>query len=104
VVLMDDGPMAQALQLDLCDKLAPAPVYDDLYPLAHFSDKAVALGVVATGLFYNVEAFKKAGYPAPDSWEILADPKFRQKVVIPPISNGYGLQTLITFAKLRGGG
>lgn len=105
VVLLDDGPMYQALQLGFCDAVKDAPVYKDLYPLAKLGDnKATGIGVVATGLVYNTEAFRKAGLPKPDSWELLADRKFRQKVAIPPISNTYGLQTLIMFAKLRKGG
>ncbi len=103
VVLLDDGPMYQAVQFGFCDKLADAPVYHDLYPLAHLSDKAVALGVVATGLAYNADAFKKAGLPPPDSWKALTDKRFNQKIAVPPISNTYGLQTLLMFARLNGG-
>jgi putative spermidine/putrescine transport system substrate-binding protein len=103
VVLMDDGPMFQAVQFGFCAKLEDAPVYKQLYNLANISDKAVAVGVVATGLAYNPEAFKKAGLAAPDSWEILADKRLHQKISIPPISNTYGLHTLTMFAKLRNG-
>jgi putative spermidine/putrescine transport system substrate-binding protein len=103
VVLLDDGPMYQAVQFGFCDKLADAPVYHDLYPLAHMSDKAVALGVVATGLAYNTDAFRKAGLPPPTSWTALTDRRFSQKIAIPPISNTYGLQTLLMFARLNGG-
>jgi len=106
VVLIDDGPMEQAVQYGFCGKLEPAPVYKDLYPLARIAggDRAMGLGVIATGIFYNEEAFKKAGWAAPDSWENLTDKKYADKLVIPPISNGYGLQALIKFAELRGGG
>lgn len=104
VVLMDDGPMYQAVQFGFCDKLAASPVYNDLYPVARMGDSAVGIGIVATGIAYNTEAFKKANLPPPDSWEALTDKRFRQKVAIPPISNTYGLQTLLTFAKLRKGG
>ncbi|MER1939698.1 ABC transporter substrate-binding protein [Castellaniella sp. FW104-16D08] len=104
VVLIDDGPMQQAQQFQLCAPLADAPVYKDLYPLANIGKSASALGVVATGLFYSTEAFAKAGWDAPTSWHDLEDPKFKQKVVIPPVSNGYGLHTLIKFAELNGGG
>lgn len=103
VVLLDDGPMQQAVQFGFCEAVKPE-AYQPLYPLAKLSDKSVAVGVVATGLAYNVEAFKKAGLPKPDSWELLTNKTFRQKVAIPPISNTYGLQTLIMFAKLRQGG
>jgi putative spermidine/putrescine transport system substrate-binding protein len=103
LVLLDDGPMQQAVQFGFCDTVKP-DAYAPLYPLARLSDKSVAVGVVATGLAYNTEAFKKAGLPKPDSWELLTNKTFKQKVAIPPISNTYGLQTLIMFAKLRQGG
>jgi putative spermidine/putrescine transport system substrate-binding protein len=103
VVLLDDGPMYQAEQFGFCDKLADAPVYHQLYPLANMGDSAVALGVVATGLAYNPDAFRKAGLPPPDSWEALTDPRLKQKIAVPPISNTYGLQTLLMFAHLNGG-
>jgi putative spermidine/putrescine transport system substrate-binding protein len=104
VVLLDDGPMYQAMQFGFCDAIKNAPVYRDLYPIARLGEKATAIGVVATGLAYSTEAFRKAGLPKPDSWEALADKKYRQKIAIPPISNTYGLQTLVMFAKLRKGG
>ena len=104
VVLLDDGPMYQAVQFGYCDKLQAAPVYQQLYDLAKMSDRAVAVGVVATGIVYNTEAFKKAGWAKPDSWEALTDKKYKQKIAVPPISNTYGLQMLIMFAKLRKGG
>ncbi|WP_455282289.1 ABC transporter substrate-binding protein [Cupriavidus necator] len=103
VVLLDDGPMYQAVQFGFCDTIKDAPVYKDLYSLAKIGDKATGIGVVATGLAYNAEAFKKAGLPKPDSWEVLTDKKYRQKIAIPPISNTYGLQTLMQFAKMRKG-
>jgi len=103
IVLLDDGPMQQAVQFGFCDRVKDAPIYKDLYPLARIDDRSMAVGAVATGLAYNTEAFKKAGLPKPDSWEILTDKKFKQKLAIPPISNTYGLQTLIMYSKMRGG-
>jgi putative spermidine/putrescine transport system substrate-binding protein len=40
VAMMDDGPMYQALQMGLCEKLTDAPIYKDLYPLARLSPEA----------------------------------------------------------------
>ena len=105
VALMDDGPMEQAVQYGFCADIEAAPIYNDLYPMAKIGGgKALNLGVIATGLFYNEEAFKKAGWAAPTSWNDLADKKYKGKLVIPPINNGYGLQTLLMFAELKGGG
>lgn len=103
VALIDDGPMWQALQLGFCTPVKPE-TYKDLYSMSNIDGKAVGIGLVATGLAYNTEAFKKLGLPAPDSWEALVDPQFKQKVVIPSITNTYGLHTLVVFARLRGGG
>ncbi len=104
VVLLDEGPMYQAVQFGFCADIDKSvPVFKQLYPLADMGAKAVALGTIATGLFYNTEAFKKKGYAAPTSWFDLTDPKFKQQIVIPPISNTYGLQALIMFARLNHG-
>ena len=103
VAMMDDGPMYQALQLGFCEKLADAPVYQDLYPLARLSPEATALGMVATGIGYNEEAFKKRGWAAPTSWNDLKNPQYQQLLGMPPISNTYGLHSLIEMARLNGG-
>jgi putative spermidine/putrescine transport system substrate-binding protein len=104
VAIVDDGPMYQAIQLGFCGKIAGLPG-DDLYPSARFKDdKAVAIGLVATGLMYNTKVFKEKGWAAPTSWNDLKDPKYRKTIVIPPINNTYGLYTLVMFARLNGGG
>lgn len=104
VAIVDDGPMYQAIQLGFCAKVEGLPA-DTLYPAARFKDdKAVAIGLVATGLMYNTKLFAEKGWPAPTSWNDLKDPKFKKLVVIPPINNTYGLYTLMMFAKMNGGG
>ena len=102
VAVIDDGPMWQALQLGFCDPIK-ADTFEGLYPMANIDGKAVGVGMVSSVLAYNTEAFKKMGLPAPTSWEALTDPKFKQKVVVPSITNTYGLHALVVFAKLRGG-
>lgn len=104
VAMMDDGPMYQAVGQGLCTKLDDAAT-KDIYPNARMiGDKSIGTGFVATGLAYNKEVFAKNGWKAPTSWLDLADPKYKQKVVIPPIINGYGLLTLVMMARLNGGG
>ncbi|MDN7746482.1 ABC transporter substrate-binding protein [Burkholderia multivorans] len=104
VAVMDDGPMYQAMQLGLCAKIDDAPIMKDLYPLARLGPEAVGVGVVATGIGYNADAFKKLGLPAPDSWKSLEDPRLKGKLGMPPITVTYGLHTLVMLARLNGGG
>nr|WP_258002223.1 ABC transporter substrate-binding protein [Burkholderia sp. WAC0059] len=104
VAIMDDGPTYQAMTLGLCGKVDPAPVMNDLYPLAHLGDDAVGIGMVATGIGYNADAFRKLGLPEPDSWNVLADPRLKGKIGMPPITNTYGLHTLVMLARMNGGG
>lgn len=104
VAIVDDGPMYQAIQLGFCGPIKDLPA-KDLYDAARFKDdKAVAIGLVATGLMYNTKVFKEKGWAPPTSWNDLKDPKFAKQIVIPPINNTYGLYTLLMFAKLNGGG
>ena len=65
--------MYQAMQMNLCAKVEEAPVMKDLYPLARLGPTSVGVGMVATGIGYNADAFKKMGLPEPDSWNVLTD-------------------------------
>ncbi len=104
VAIVDDGPMYQAIQLGFCGKIAGLPAAD-LFDAARFKDdKAVAIGLVATGLMYNTKYYAEKGWPAPTSWNDLKDPKIKKLLVIPPINNTYGLYTLMMFARMNGGG
>jgi len=103
VAILDDGPMYQAIELGFCDRIKDPPTAD-LYDVAHFrDDRAVATGLVATGLMYNTKVFAEKGWAPPTSWNDLKDPKYRQQLVIPPINNTYGLHALLMLAKMNGG-
>ncbi|PRD44882.1 branched-chain amino acid ABC transporter substrate-binding protein [Phyllobacterium phragmitis] len=104
VAIVDDGPMYQAIELGFCGKIDGLSG-EDLHDAARFKDdRAVAIGLVATGLMYNTQYFADKGWAAPTSWDDLKDPKFKGRIVIPPINNTYGLYTLLMFAKMNGGG
>ncbi len=53
---------------------------------------------------YNAKVFQENGWAAPTSWDDLRDPKFHGKAVMPPLSNGYGLLTVVMLARMYGGG
>mgnify|MGYP002639762263 CR=1 FL=1 len=104
VAFIDDGPMEQALALGFCDKIENKGSIGEVYDNAKFGDgRATGFGFIGTGLTYNKKMFKDNGWPAPTSWLDLEDSKFKGKVVVPPITNGYGLLALVMSAKLNGG-
>ncbi|HRK19421.1 MAG TPA: ABC transporter substrate-binding protein [Hyphomicrobiaceae bacterium] len=105
VIIVDDGPMYQAVDLGFCGTLADAAVYSDVYSVMKFqSNKAIGVGMVGTGIMYNKQIFEENKWPAPTSWEDLKDPKFKKKLVIPPMNNTYGLHAVVMMARVRGGG
>lgn len=104
VVMLDDGPMFQAMALGFCGDVSGLSNMDEVYDLAKIGDTAVGLGVVATGFGYNAELFEAEGWEPPSSWRDLADERFAGRLSIPPISNTYGLHTLVMMARLEGGG
>lgn len=105
LAIIDDGPMYQAVSQGLCAPVEQTGTIKEIYPNAEMAGgKSIGIGFIATGLAYNKDVFAKNGWPAPTSWNDLADPKFKGKVVIPPITNGYGLLTLVMQARVNGGG
>lgn len=104
IAIVDDGPMYQAIALGFCAPITGMNTAD-IYDAARYKgDRAVGIGLVATGFMYNTKYFKEKGWTPPSSWNDLADPKYKQLLVIPPINNTYGLHTLIMEARLHGGG
>src|SRR4051794_12809820 len=104
IAIVDDGPMSQATQLGFCGPIRGLPTAD-IYDAARYKeDKAVGIGLVATGFMYNTKYFAEKGWAPPVSWADLKDPKYKKLLVIPPINNTYGLHTLVMMAKLAGGG
>jgi putative spermidine/putrescine transport system substrate-binding protein len=103
-IIVDDGPMYQAVELGFCGDLTAGDIYKDVYSIMKFkSNKAVGIGMVGTGILYNKKVFDENKWPAPSSWNDLQDPKFKKKLVIPPLNNTYGLHTLVMAAAVRGG-
>ena len=104
VAIMDEGPVFQAMSLGLCQPISEE-TFDQVVPLANLNEgKAIGVGIVAAGLAYNTEYFAEKGWDAPDSWNALADPKYKKRMSVPPISNSYGLISLIMEARVNGGG
>ncbi|MCM3569251.1 ABC transporter substrate-binding protein [Neobacillus mesonae] len=106
VAFIDDGPQAQAKSFGLLAPLDEKIVTNlaNVYDIAKDKDQVgVGFGIVSTGLAYSKEAFEKNNWEPPTSWNDLADSKFKGKLVLPSISNTYGVHLLIMAAKTNGG-
>lgn len=105
VVILNEGPMYQAIQLGLCrDDFDVSGHEENLYDFAKFDPPlAAGFGIVGLGVAYATEVFEENGWDAPTSWTDLEDPKFKGKMVFQPLNNGNGLMAMIQFADIYGG-
>ncbi|MBS7707849.1 ABC transporter substrate-binding protein [Chelatococcus asaccharovorans] len=105
VIMMDDLVMARAIGLGLCTKLEYSAELDQLPKLSRYpDDMAAGVSMSMSGLAYNTRVFEKKGWAPPTSWMDLADPKFRDLVVVPSMpSSSYGLHAFLMFNRIQGG-
>ena len=105
VMFLDDGVMARAVSMGLCEKMKPSAALNEVFPTARFKDD-MATGVTMgmTGLAYNKKMFTEKGWAPPTSWMDLADPKFKGKVVFQSLSSStFGLHGFLMFNRIKGG-
>ncbi|MGP3937113.1 ABC transporter substrate-binding protein [Nonomuraea sp. KM88] len=106
VALIDDGVQNQAVEAGLLAKLDPKTVTNlpKVIDIARLpGDVGVGFSLNATGLAYNTDYYAKNGLPAPERLADLADPKLKGKLVMPSITQTYGLGALLMAAKVAGG-
>ena len=73
VMFLDDGIMARAITMGLCEQLNDDPVLKELYPTAVMKDRmAAGIDIGMTGLGYNTKLFADKGWAPPTSWMDLA--------------------------------
>jgi putative spermidine/putrescine transport system substrate-binding protein len=106
VAVLDDGPQAQAKAFGLLAPLDESIVTNlkDVYDIAKDKDNiGVGTGIVTTGLAYNKEVFEQNGWEPIKSWNDLANPKFKDQIVLPSIATTFGLHMLLMAASSNGG-
>jgi putative spermidine/putrescine transport system substrate-binding protein len=106
VALIDDGVQNQAVEAGLLAPLDPKTVTNlgNVIDLARLpGDVGVGFSLNATGIAYNTDHYAKHGLPAPTRLADLADPKLKGKLVMPSITQTYGLGALLIAAKVGGG-
>src|SRR5260370_475371 len=105
VVFLDDGVMARAVSMGVCEKLDDSPELKQLYPFARMKDDmgaGVQLGM--TGIAYNTKLFTANHWAPPSSWLDFADPKYKDKVVFQSASSStFGLHGFLMINRLEGG-
>lgn len=105
VAFLDDGVMARAVSLGVCEKLDDSAELKQLYPFARTKDDigaGVQLGM--TGIAYNKKLFAEKGWAPPTSWLDFADPKYKGKVVFQSASSStFGLHGFLAMNRLWGG-
>ncbi|MEI5996240.1 ABC transporter substrate-binding protein [Paraburkholderia bengalensis] len=105
VAFLDDGVMARAVSMGVCQKLDDSPVLKELYPFARMKDDigaGVQLGM--TGIGYNTKLFAEKGWAPPTSWMDFANPKYKGKVVFQSASSStFGLHGFLAINRLMGG-
>jgi putative spermidine/putrescine transport system substrate-binding protein len=105
VMFLDDGVMARAVGMGLCQKMQPNPQLDEIYPIARFKDD-MAAGVTMgmTGMAYNTKMFADKKWTPPTSWMDFADPKYKGKVVFQSLpASSFGLHGFLMFNRIQGG-
>ncbi|AXI10406.1 ABC transporter substrate-binding protein [Oceanobacillus zhaokaii] len=106
VAIIDDGPQAQARSLDLIAPLDESIVtnLEKVYDIAKMPDNlGVGFSFVEVGLAYNAEVFEQNNWEPLKSWNDLADPKYKGKLVLPSVLNTFGVNMLVMLAKVNGG-
>jgi putative spermidine/putrescine transport system substrate-binding protein len=106
VALIDDGVQNQAVQAGLLAKLDPKTVTNlpNVIDIARLpGDVGVGFSLNATGIAYNTDYYAKNGLPAPKRLSDLENPKLKGKLVMPSITQTYGLGALLIAAKVGGG-
>ncbi|HEY6433925.1 MAG TPA: extracellular solute-binding protein [Acetobacteraceae bacterium] len=83
------------------------PNLGKLYPVALVKSAHGTVGAIAYGdvvaILWQPAIFKRKSWAPPKGWADLARPEFKGMLVIPPVSNTFGMYTLIQLAKMNGG-
>lgn len=106
LVMLDDGPFYQAVQLGLIQELdfSKIPNAEKLYAMGREPvPNGLFFAAAGVGLWYNEKIFKEEGWAPPTSWEDLFRPELNQRISVHTISNSNGLMLLRAMNDLAGG-
>ncbi|MGE0225881.1 MAG: ABC transporter substrate-binding protein [Acetobacteraceae bacterium] len=102
----NDLTHAAGKQMGLYEKIDPK-IITNLNELIDGAQDPQGIGVstsiASTGIQYNTQKFKEAGWAPPTSWMDLWDPKYKGKVALYSISILYSQEFLGLISRLSGG-
>ena len=84
------------------------PNLNNVYDYAAIRDGKRTIGSFTyadtIGIIYQTDMFKENGWKIPTGWDDLMRPELAGKISVPPVSNTYGMFTLVHFSRAGGGG
>jgi putative spermidine/putrescine transport system substrate-binding protein len=81
-----------------------APNLSKMLDVAKVRDQGIYTYADVLSIIYHEDIFKRKGWAAPTTWKDLLRPELKGMIIIPPVSNTYGLYTLVELARMNGGG
>jgi putative spermidine/putrescine transport system substrate-binding protein len=105
VVMCDLIAFLQGVDQDIFASLDPAkaPNLSKMLDIARVRDKGVYTYADVLSIIYQEDIFKRKGWAPPTTWKDLLRPELQGTLIIPPVSNTYGLYTLVELARMSGG-
>ena len=105
VVMCDLIAFLQGVDQSIFAKLDPAeaPNLSKMLDVAKVRDQGIYTYADVLAIIYHEDIFKKKGWAPPTTWKDLMRPELKGALIIPPVSNTYGLYTLVELARMNGG-
>ena len=105
VVLCDLVAYLQGVDQGIFARLeeGKVPNLAKMLDIAKVKDQGIMTYADILSIIYHEEVFKKKGWAPPKSWADLMRPELKGQLIIPPVSNTYGLYALVELARLHGG-
>jgi putative spermidine/putrescine transport system substrate-binding protein len=105
VVMCDLVPYLQGVGQNVFATLlsGEVPNLAKMVDRAKIGDKGIATYADILAIVYREDTFKRNKWVPPKNWSDLERPEFKNSLIIPPVSNTYGMYTLVELARLHGG-
>lgn len=105
VVMCDLPAFQQGLEQGIFAKLdaKEVPNLAKMVDSARIGDSGIATYADILAIVYHKEAFQRNGWAPPTTWADFFRPELKGKVIMPPVSNTYGMYYLVDRARANGG-